>query len=488
MQETNNTRKILKFAISSRFLLITLIILWRSLLNPYDTSASINPNCLSDSSQSTKPPILLPSISSAIEDSIVWDSVYFVRIAQCGYEYEQTYAFFPLLPILIFLLSNSVFWPLIPVIGYRAVLGLSGYVISNVAFVLAALYFYRLSVVILKDPDAALRASILFCFNPASIFYSSIYTESLYALLSIGGTYLLMSGANIFSVVLFALSGLSRSNGVVNAGYHGFNALHLFYYAMYVKKRAYLVLQVLLAGALRCICIFIPFIAFQAYGYYNICYGRDPDEMRPWCKARVPLLYGFIQSHYWGVGFLRYFQFKQLPNFLLASPVLSLALCSILSYSKGNPRSFFSLGLGADLKKKYSPAFQSSGGEEPLSDDHHYTTRQDAVNLRQRQKSKTQVTSLSPSESQVSVKAGFYSADVLPFIYHLSFMAATAFFVMHVQVATRFLSASPPVYWFASDLMTSSGKSRRWAFLIWAYAACYILLGSLLFSNFYPFT
>ena len=109
MQETNNTRKILKYAISSRILLITLIILWRSLLNPYDTSASINPNCLSYSSQSTKPPILLPSISSAIEDSIVWDSVYFVRIAQCGYEYEQTYAFFPLLPILIFLLSNSGF-------------------------------------------------------------------------------------------------------------------------------------------------------------------------------------------------------------------------------------------------------------------------------------------------------------------------------------------------------------------------------------------
>ncbi|KAK1586553.1 hypothetical protein Q3G72_003701 [Acer saccharum] len=26
--------------------------------------------------------------------------------------------------------------------------------------------------------------------------------------------------------------------------------------------------------------------------------------MRPWCKARVPLLYNFIQSHYWQVGFL----------------------------------------------------------------------------------------------------------------------------------------------------------------------------------------
>ncbi|KAF3497258.1 hypothetical protein DY000_02054747 [Brassica cretica] len=34
-------------------------------------------------------------------------------------------------------------------------------------------------------------------------------------------------------------------------------------------------------------------------------------------------------------------------------------------------------------------------------------------------------------------------------------MAATAFFIMHVQVATRFLSASPPLYWFASHLIAS---------------------------------
>lgn len=367
-------------------------------------------------------------------------------------------------------------------------MGLSGYVISNVAFLFAALSLYRLSMVILKDPNASLRTSILFCFNPASIFYSSIYSESLYALLSIGGMYLLMSGVNNVPALLFALSGSARSNGVLNAGYYGFKALHQSYYAIYVKKSSRLVLQVLLAGALRCICIFIPFLAFQAYGYYNICHGRNLDDMRPWCKAKIPLLYGFIQSHYWGVGFLRYFQLKQLPNFLLASPVLSLAFCSILSYFKADPENFFSLGFGTTLKKKNSAAFLFSGGEEPVRDDHHSAAKQEAINVRRRQKSLTQDRYVTPTENQVSVKSGYYSVIVLPFIYHLSFMTATAFFVMHVQVATRFLSASPPVYWFASYLMTSAGKSRLWAHLVWAYAASYVLLGSLLFSNFYPFT
>ncbi|XP_021771956.1 GPI mannosyltransferase 2-like isoform X2 [Chenopodium quinoa] len=480
----NHTRTICKYAISSRILLLTLIILWRSLLSPYDTSASINPNCLSDSSRSTKPPILFPSIASAIEESIVWDSVFFVRIAECGYEYEQSYAFFPLFPILIFLLSNSVFLPLISVIGYRAVLGLSGYVISNVAFVFAALSLYRLSVVILKDRNASLCASILFCFNPASIFYSSIYSESLYALLSIGGMHLLMSGVNNVPALLFALSGSARSNGVLNGGYYGFKALHQSYYAMYVKKRA----NILFAGALRCICVFIPFLAFQAYGYYNICHGRNPDEMRPWCKAKIPLLYGFIQSHYWGVGFLQYFQFKQLPNFLLASPVLSLAICSIISYLKADPENFFSLGFRAALKKNNAASFLFSREEEPVEDDNHSAANEEPTNVRRRPKSVTVERSAFPKENQVSVKSGYYSASVIPYIIHLSFMAATAFFVMHVQVATRFLSASPPLYWFASCLMTSCGKSWRWAQLIWAYAALYILLGSLLFSNFYPFT
>ncbi|XP_022718379.1 GPI mannosyltransferase 2-like isoform X1 [Durio zibethinus] len=483
--------EVLKSAILSRLLLLILILLWRTLLTPYDTSAPLNPTCLNHPSSSPPPP-LLPSLGSAIENGVVWDSVYFLRIAQCGYEYEQSYAFLPLLPACIFILSRTVFAPLVSLIGDRAVLALSGYVICNVAFVLAAIYFYRLSAVVLKDPNAALRASVLFCFNPASIFYSSIYSESLYALFSVGGLYYLESRANNTALVWLALSGFARSNGVLNAGYYGFQTMHQAYDAAFMRKRALLALQILLSGALRCMCIFVPFITFQTYGYHNICLGRSSDEMRPWCKARIPLLYNYIQSHYWGVGFLKYFQLKQLPNFLLASPILSLAVCSIIYYVKSRPEIVLSLGFQPSLEEKSSTVVifseDKSSNSPPISE--KYTSRrQENHNIKLRKKMNR---GGDPAECRIDhgsvEKLGYTSASILPYILHLSFMVATAFFVMHVQVATRLLSASPSLYWFASLLMYYPSISKRCGYMIWAYCSAYILLGSLLFSNFYPFT
>ncbi|GLT71358.1 hypothetical protein SLA2020_433850 [Shorea laevis] len=484
---------VFKSAIFSRILLLSLSIFWRVLLSPYDTSAPLNPACLGDPNPHPRPPPLFPSLGSAIENGIVWDGVYFVRIAQCGYEYEQSYAFLPLLPACIFILSQTVFAPLVPVFGHRAVVGLSGYFVSNGAFVLAAIYFYKLSVIILKDPVVALRASILFCFNPASIFYSSIYSESLYALFSVGGLYHLISGANSIAIIWLALSGCARSNGVLNAGYFCFQTMHQAYDAIFLKMRKFLALRILIAGALHCICIFAPFIAFQVYGYYNICQGHSPDELSPWCKARIPLLYNYIQSHYWGVGFLRYFQVKQLPNFLLASPILSLALCSIIYYVNSRPKIVFSLGFQASVEEKSSsvlffPLEADQRLKGPFSEQSS-SVRQENHNLRQR---KQMGQGRDPAQHRVDheplEKAGYLCAFVLPFIVHLGLMEATAFLVMHVQVATRFLSASPPLYWFASYVMVSPGMSQRWGYMIWAYSAAYILLGSLLFSNFYPFT
>ncbi|KAJ7005267.1 GPI mannosyltransferase 2 [Populus alba x Populus x berolinensis] len=459
----HQTLKIIKSAITSRLLLLSLILLWRTLIDPYDTSSPLDPDCLStDHQQQERHVIQFPRIGSAIEDSIVWDSVYFVRIAQCGYEYEQTYAFLPLLPACVVLLSRTVLVPLVSVIGHRAVLALAGYLVNNVAFVLAAVYFYR-------------------------------YTESLYALLSLGGLYHLISGASNVAVLWFALSGCARSNGVLNAGYLCFQTMHQAYDAVFLQKRAHLAVKVLIVGALRCICVFIPFIAFQAYGYYNICHGHSLDETRPWCEAKIPLLYSYIQSHYWGVGFLRYFQLKQLPNFLVASPILSLAVCSVLHYVRSQPEIFFSLGFRASNGEKRPTASPLSLDRVPESNSSHLKEKssakmQDKYTVRQRKQRIKGDNYVLLDEYDSLEKPRYLSTFIVPCTLHLLFMAATAFFVMHVQVSTRFLSASPPLYWFASRLLTSPGTGKRWGYMIWTYSTAYILLGSLLFSNFYPFT
>jgi len=64
-------------------------------------------------------------------------------------------------------------------------------------------------------------------------------------------------------------------------------------------------------------------------------------------------------------------------------------------------------------------------------------------------------------------------------------MTAVALLAMHVNVATRFLSACPPLYWHAASLLAGGGTRAR---LLWLWCAAYIVLGCLLFPNFYPWT
>jgi phosphatidylinositol glycan class V len=47
------------------------------------------------------------ALGDAIEEVVMWDSVYYMRIAECGYEYEQTHAFFPALPLLMHFVANT---------------------------------------------------------------------------------------------------------------------------------------------------------------------------------------------------------------------------------------------------------------------------------------------------------------------------------------------------------------------------------------------
>ncbi|KAJ7516470.1 hypothetical protein O6H91_22G059700 [Diphasiastrum complanatum] len=256
----------------------------------------------------------------------------------------------------------------------------------------------------------------------------------------------------------------------------------------------------------------LPFVSFQGYGYYQLCWTSNDDELvvcRPWCNSSIPYLYGFVQNHYWNVGFLNYFHWKQLPNFSLASPMLLLATCAIVSYAKRRPLVFFSLGLARQsgswreaallsLLDRYRPVLDNQGAQARSVNMPNVVPAEPIVHKELKQRhlqrpnaSQFQMHNQSWQESQedaVSFSAGFYSASTLSFLLKLGFMTAVASFIMHVQVATRFLSSSLPIYWYAASKMESSVHGKRIQSIIWTLFLCYISVGTLLFSNFYPFT
>lgn len=72
-----------------RAIVLCLTILLDLAFPDYDTSAGLTMDCNGVPQQGSR---------EWGDSLVVWDSVFFMRIAQCGYEFEQYHAFFPALP------------------------------------------------------------------------------------------------------------------------------------------------------------------------------------------------------------------------------------------------------------------------------------------------------------------------------------------------------------------------------------------------------
>lgn len=67
-------------------------------------------------------------------------------------------------------------------------------------------------------------------------------------------------------------------------------------------------------------------IGLQLYPYLLFCPGR------PWCEKTIPSIFGYVQSEYWNVGFMRYWTPNNIPNFLFGGPTLYLLYRSLVYY------------------------------------------------------------------------------------------------------------------------------------------------------------
>lgn len=390
-----------------------------------------------------------------------WDSAHFLNIAHAGYQDEKDLAFFPLLPLAtngaarVLHAASPFSWGLS--------LLLSGLLITNSCFVISAWLIFRLGLAILQDRALAFNSARVFCFSPANIFFSCIYTESPFAACTLGAMLLLQMDHFYFSAAFFALAGALRSNGLVNVG---FLAYHVLLAAVKHISQSHSSLRIFWWAILRCITglvlVVAPFMTFQAFAVWKVC--RDvliPEQcssssaeqcsanaqVPDWCQSNIPSAYNQIQAKYWQGGFLQYWQFKQLPNFLLATPALTVTVA----------------GVGYVLK--------------------------DFVQELQRVQGSKQATDL---RSWIAVRyIALTRCPLVPHALHWGFLAAYISLFANIQIATRVLSSACPIfYWFLASMLFSrhSESSLRLRPLVKLYIGLYNVLGVSMHVNFLPWT
>ncbi|VDN19228.1 unnamed protein product, partial [Gongylonema pulchrum] len=332
-----------------------------------------------------------------------WDAVHFLHIAHYGYTFENSLAFFPLFPTLIHYLTLIWSWTM-PFIHFSSALILTAVTLNFVVFILCGQLLYALCLLLTKSIKVALIASIIFSLNPASIFFSAIYSEGIYMLFTLSamftlyadpglpfirhvvaallfsfafatrlnpasiffsaiyseGIYMLFTLSAMFTLyadpglpfirhvvaaLLFSFAFATRSNGILNFGYIMFQLLVETIYSASLRKYIWqrdcgtVMLKVLPHGT-RTHNRFCSSNAtsnsstellpdsVRQYAVENNLVLPDDLKKPIWCKQKrsmlnpMPVFYVHIQKKYWQVEPFGYWQLKKLPCFLMASPVV----------------------------------------------------------------------------------------------------------------------------------------------------------------------
>jgi hypothetical protein len=133
-----------------------------------------------------------------------WDAEHYIGIATAGYSGTEP-AFFPLYPALINLVGGLT--------GNHLIAGL---LISNVASFFALLYLYKL-VEHEFNRQVAHRAIFYVSIFPTAIFFSAVYSESLFLCLTVASFYYIRERQWVLAGAIGFLGSLTRVEGVLMA-------------------------------------------------------------------------------------------------------------------------------------------------------------------------------------------------------------------------------------------------------------------------------
>lgn len=491
--------KVFWFSVTSRLAVIALQFVFNVLCPDHEADAFRSPR---DSSEFVS--IFDRAVDTLLGGLTRWDAQYFMHIAKYGYTYENTLAFFPLYPMAVRCVA-AVLKIVLFMANQHSLTTISAVLINFVCFVKSAVIFYNLSERVLGRKSLAYKASILYCINPASIFFTAGYSESMFAYLTFSSMLVSLSDLRFVHFPI-GLSALVRSNGLINIGFPVYEWLvqNIFLRTSsvivrgwntrtIVNKLALVFIDATLSSLRILTCVFlslVPYILLQVYNYVLFCteYSREvslPAHLEryarennltiagdggvDWCASSLPLAYSTIQQKYWNVGFIRYYEFKQIPNFLLALPILFIMLRCSYRYFSDNARlllSFFG-------RRREEDAPIARPNRLPLG--------------------------------------------MFVFIVHGLFLTLFSILFVHIQVSTRLLaSASPLLYWYCANVMSYEpagndnsssnyeefeNKFSQWKVFfmnqkhytladkcILSYFLGYLVVGCFMYSNFLPWT
>lgn len=447
---------------------------------------------------------------------------------------EQAHAFLPLFPLIIRfttgLLIKSIPHNLLPS-TYEATIAITAVIINMLAFAVAAVSLYDLTMFVsmrnnlttTKEDETNIKTinyceiskttAELFCVNPAGVFFTSAYSESVFAMLTFAGHAIAARGMYynaslkirsadptesdnrlgswfwVLSTLLWALASYVRSNGTFSSIWWmliGIGQCSSYIYTA-MSTNGNVSITVITAQCVLTLCCYsilalvvaAPVFYHDKRGYRFHCVESNSSAFNnpEWCIEEEDStkfsLYAYVQRKHWNVGVLRYYELKQIPNFILAMPILILsfgaAACWIATSWK---RHIARGGQGCknciNLKKLFWWAFQALSS------------------------SSASVDSISKASNTSQLLLG---PSCLPYYAILAGFALVGTFVAHVQISTRLICSScPALYWFVTMLITNEQQNDKQrenilaTHAIWIYFGVYNILGIIMHVNWLPWT
>jgi len=256
-----------------------------------------------------------------------WDSVHFLKISHDGYLKDHLCAFFPLYPMTVkhFLYFISLFTILRNKADMFVIIGLF---ISNCSYIVACIGLWKLCYHIDGCYHQGKLALIVFLFNPANIFFTTVYTESLYSFISFSGVLFLHTSNDVLASICFLLASSCRSNGILNIVFIIGMYMQKLYHFNYMKslslwQRGRMLVSVLLLIAASITPFYIHNITCsKSLVRTDALLSNDFKESDREFMNDYFNVYQHVQHKYWSVGLLQYYHWKQIPNFCLVIPML----------------------------------------------------------------------------------------------------------------------------------------------------------------------